>query len=66
VERIERLYLTEVSFEYPEDFDPERLLSSVFGIIFDKPVRVKIRFSKEAATLDPGADLGPQPAPHGR
>jgi predicted DNA-binding transcriptional regulator YafY len=49
VERIERLHLTDVPFEYPEDFDPERLLSSAFGIIFDKPVKVRIRFSKEAA-----------------
>ncbi len=49
VERIERLEVTDVSFDYPEDFDPEKLLTSAFGIIFDKPFQVKIRFSKEAA-----------------
>lgn len=49
VERIERLQQTEVPFECPRDFDPERLLGSAFGIIFDKSVKVKIRFSREAA-----------------
>ena len=49
VERIERLQVTDVSFEYPEHFDPEKLLSSAFGIIFDKPFQAKIRFSREVA-----------------
>ena len=49
VERIERLEVTDIPFDYPEDFDPEKLLSSAFGIIFDKPIQVKIRFSKEVA-----------------
>ena len=47
VERIERLEVTDIPFDYPEDFDPEKLLCSAFGIIFDKPIQVKIRFSKE-------------------
>jgi len=38
-------------FDYPEGFHPERLLSSAFGIIFDKPIQVKIRFSKERLGL---------------
>jgi len=49
VERIERLEITETPFDYPEGFDPEKLLSSAFGIIFDKPIQVKIRFSKDVA-----------------
>ena len=49
VERIERLQVTDIPFEYPEHFDPEKLLSSAFGIIFDRPIQVKIRFSKEVA-----------------
>ena len=49
VERIESLQVTNTPFQYPEDFDPEKLLSSAFGIIFDKPIRVKVRFSREVA-----------------
>lgn len=49
VERIERLQVTSTSFDYPEDFDPERLLRSAFGIIFDKPIRLKARFSRQVA-----------------
>jgi predicted DNA-binding transcriptional regulator YafY len=49
VERIERLTVTDIPFDYPKDFDAEKLLCSAFGIIFDKPVQVKIRFSKEVA-----------------
>jgi predicted DNA-binding transcriptional regulator YafY len=49
VERIEQLGVTDTPFDYPEDFDPEKLLCSAFGIIFDKPIQVTIRFSKEVA-----------------
>jgi predicted DNA-binding transcriptional regulator YafY len=49
VERIKRLEVTNIPFDYPEDFDPEKLLNSAFGIIFDKPFQVKIRFSREVA-----------------
>jgi predicted DNA-binding transcriptional regulator YafY len=49
VERFERLDVTDIPFDYPKDFDPEKLLTSAFGIIFDKPFRVRIRFSKEVA-----------------
>ena len=49
VERIERLQVTDVSFQYPENFDPEKLLNSAFGIIFEKPFQVRIRFSREVA-----------------
>jgi predicted DNA-binding transcriptional regulator YafY len=49
VERIERMQVSDISFNYPEHFDPEKLLSSAFGIIFDKPIQVKIRFSRGVA-----------------
>jgi predicted DNA-binding transcriptional regulator YafY len=49
VERIEGLKITEVSFDYLEDFDPEKLLCSSFGIIVDEPIQVKIKFSKAVA-----------------
>jgi predicted DNA-binding transcriptional regulator YafY len=49
VERIERLDVTDTPFDYPKDFDPETRLSKAFGIIFDKPIRVKIKFAKETA-----------------
>jgi len=49
VERIARLQVTDIPFDSPEGFDPEKLLCSAFGIIFDKPIQVKIKFSKEVA-----------------
>jgi predicted DNA-binding transcriptional regulator YafY len=49
VERIERLEVTDTPFEYPKDFEPEKLLCSAFGIILDKPIEVKVRFSKEVS-----------------
>lgn len=49
MERTERLHVTDISFEYPEDFDPKRLLNSALGIIFDKPIQVQIKFAKETA-----------------
>jgi predicted DNA-binding transcriptional regulator YafY len=49
VERIERLEITNIPFDYPKGFDPEKLLSSAFGIIFDRPIQVSIKFSKEVA-----------------
>ena len=49
VERIERLQVTDISFEYPKDFDPEKLLNSAFGIIFEKSVQFRIWFSRDVA-----------------
>ena len=49
VERIESLQVSNTPFQYPDHFDPESILSSAFGIIFDKPIQVKVRFSREVA-----------------
>jgi predicted DNA-binding transcriptional regulator YafY len=51
VERIQELSEKEdgATFEYPEDFDPEKLLDSAFGIIYDEPFDVKIWFSADQA-----------------
>lgn len=48
LERVRRAELTEDSFEIPEDFDPLKLLSTAWGIMFgDKIVEVRLRFSPE-------------------
>lgn len=45
MERIKNLSATRDSFEYPDDFDPETLLESAFGLIYDDPIAVRIKFS---------------------
>lgn len=45
VERISSISLSEKDFSYPEDFNPDEILEDAFGIIYDDPVAVKIRFS---------------------
>jgi predicted DNA-binding transcriptional regulator YafY len=49
VERLQRLALTREHFQHPADFDPEALLSTSFGIIFDEPFRAKIWFTRDVA-----------------
>jgi len=49
VERIKELKLLYDTFEYPEDFDPEKLLESAFSLILDDPIDAKIWFSKDKA-----------------
>lgn len=49
VERINKISLTENEFVYQENFNPDDILEDAFGIIYDDPVRVKIRFSDEQA-----------------
>lgn len=49
VERIQSITVDETTFECPKDFDPDALLGSAFGIIYDDPVQVTIRFSSQVA-----------------
>ncbi len=49
VERIKDLKITDETFEYPEDFDPEKFLNTTFGIIYDEEFTVKIWFSRDQA-----------------
>jgi predicted DNA-binding transcriptional regulator YafY len=49
VERIKKLSLTSKSFTPPKGFDPDKLLDYAFGVTFNDPIQVKIRFSKDQA-----------------
>ncbi len=42
VERIQKIDKSQETFEYPENFDPEKLLESSFDIIYDDPVSVRL------------------------
>lgn len=45
VERIKALSATRNSYECPEDFDPDTILEGAFGLIYDDPISVRIKFS---------------------
>lgn len=49
VERIIAIESTKETFMPPDDFDAETLLNGAFGIIYDDPIMVKIRFSPDSA-----------------
>lgn len=49
VERIKNLSATRDDYKYPDEFDPEALLESAFGLIYDDPITVKIKFSASQA-----------------
>lgn len=49
VERINALTNTGIPFDYPEDFKPDELLDEAFGLNYDDPITVKIRFSADQA-----------------
>jgi len=49
VERIQAVEPSGEIFEYPEDFDPDEKLQDAFGVIYDDPVEVEIRFSADQA-----------------
>ncbi len=44
-ERISKIEQVGGQFIYPEDFDPEEKLKHAFGLFYDDPVTVEIRFS---------------------
>jgi predicted DNA-binding transcriptional regulator YafY len=49
VERIQELALTDSTFEYPEDFDPEERLDAAFDMVYDDPINARIWFSGDQA-----------------
>lgn len=49
VERIKSIELTEDSFVYPKNFNPEVLLQESFGMVYDDPLEVEILFSADQA-----------------
>jgi predicted DNA-binding transcriptional regulator YafY len=49
VERIIKLTLSTATYEYPDDFDPDTLLEGAFGLVYDDPITVKIRFCADQA-----------------
>ena len=49
VERINTLTITDREFAYPEHYNPDEILEDAFGIIYDDPVTVKIRFCAKQA-----------------
>lgn len=49
VERINRIRVEKERFEMPEEFRPEEQLKSAFGIVEEKAMTVKVRFSPQIA-----------------
>lgn len=49
VERIDQMEVTDNTFTYPKDFDPEALLDRSFGMFYDDPLEVTIWFSADQA-----------------
>ena len=45
VERFKNLKVLDQRFDDPEDFDPQQMLSGAWGINWDEPLDLKIRFS---------------------
>jgi len=48
-ERIINLSLSNETYEYPDDFDPDSLLEGAFGLVYDDPITVIIQFSADQA-----------------
>jgi len=49
VERIINLSVTSNTYEYPAGFDPDALLEEAFGLVYDDPLTVKIKFAADHA-----------------
>lgn len=51
VDRLQKVELTQERFEVPEDFRPEDLTGSSFGLIDGDPIHIRVRFSPPIAHL---------------
>ncbi len=51
VERIAGITLTRQRFEIPGEFEPESCFSDAFGLVSDKPMKLKVRFDEELAHM---------------
>lgn len=49
VERIQSISILDATFDYPKEFDPDALLDNAFGVFYDDPITVKVRFPAEQA-----------------
>jgi len=49
VERIQNISILNAPFDQPKDFDPDALLDNAFGVFYDDPVTVKVRFPADQA-----------------
>ncbi|MEZ4551730.1 MAG: WYL domain-containing protein, partial [Desulfobacterales bacterium] len=49
VERIQKIEKSTESFDYPDNFDPEKLLESSFDMVYDDPVDIKLWISRKQA-----------------
>jgi predicted DNA-binding transcriptional regulator YafY len=49
VERIQNISILNEVFDQPKDFDPDALLDNAFGIFYDDPITVKVRFPADQA-----------------
>lgn len=47
VERIGQIEVRNTFFDYPEDFDPEKLIQTSFDIIFDDPIQASIWIAQD-------------------
>lgn len=51
LERIRGIELTRQRIELPDDYEPERHFEHAFGLVNDTPMKVRVRFSAEVASV---------------
>jgi len=48
---VRRVEVTRERFEVPEDFSPEQLTGTAFGLVSEPPMTIQVRFAAEVAHL---------------
>ena len=61
VDRLQEVEVTRERFQVPDDFRPEDLTGSSFGLIDGAPMRIRVRFAAADRPPDPRTHLAPQP-----